>query len=462
MPDEILAYVKEQGDRIYIQSPVGLYTPEPMEIESFAFAEDVKKLAPNPEILWMQGRYVEADKANSNGDEWSAGEIALKQLTPTLMPITVMHDLRSAVGTIASTDLRLPKDDASVPRARLETTLALWAHRFKDIAEEAKINAQQGSLMQSMECKSSSYECSVCGQLYQFMADRSDKERWCSHLKGDVDASGTKLQGARRLRSVVFTGTGLIFGTRGARGAYSEAHVDVEALAEFHAKARVDGKRQRPRRKANVMEIEDKDYQALVAAKTSAESKVTELTAAVAEKDKTLETVEAAKVKAEDEAKAEKARADKAEETARVATLRDERIEQLGKGFVEKLAKLETTNKRVQAQAGELSDEDWIARIEELEETLGVKRDDKGEEAPDPNDPVAVAADKKKKDEAAAGGADDTTAGLLFERKDVAAADLTASANGNDGSAIPSRAARQSVVGGLIKPRKPATTGAAK
>jgi hypothetical protein len=449
--DEILAYVKEQGDRIYIQSPVGLYTPEPAEIESFAFAEDVKKLAPNPEILWMQGRYVEADKANSNGDEWAAGEIALKQLTPTLMPITVMHDLRSAVGTIASTDLRLPKDDASVPRARLETTLALWAHRFKDIAEEAKINAQQGTLMQSMECKSSSYECSVCGQLYQFMADRSDKERWCSHLKGEVDASGTKLQGARRLRSVVFTGTGLIFGTRGARGAYSEAHVDVEALAEFHAKAR-DGKRQspRPRRKANVMEIEDKDYQALVAEKTSAESKVTELTAAAAEKDKALEKAEADKVKAEEEAKAEKERADKAEETARVATLRDERMEALGAGFTAKLAKLEATNKRVLAQAGTLSDEDWTARLEELEETLSVKRDAKAEEGGEPED--------KDGDDA-----DESTAGLMFDRKDAAGADLTASANGNGGgSATPSREARQSVVGGLIKPRKPATTGAAK
>jgi hypothetical protein len=200
------------------------------------------------------------------------------------------------------------------------------------------------------------------------------------------------------------------------------------------------------------MEIEDKDYQALVADKTSAESKVTELTAAAAEKDKALEKAEADKVKAEDEAKAEKERADKAEETARVATLRDERMEALGAGFTAKLTKLEATNKRVLAQAGTLSDEDWTARLEELEETLSVKRDAKAEEGGDPADPAA--GDKP----------DESTAGLLFQRSDAAGADLTASANGNGsgGSSIPSREARQSVVGGLIKPRKPATTGAAK
>lgn len=452
--DDVLAYVKELGDRIYIQSPVGLYAPEPQELERVAFAEDVKKLAPNPEIMWLQGRYVEADRANANGDQWTAGEIALKQLTPTLMPITVMHDLRSAVGTIADTKLRLPAEDSEVPRARLETTLALWAHRFPQIAEETKINAEQGTLMQSMECKAPSYECSACGRLYQFMSDRSDKALWCPHLKGEVDASGTKQEGARILRSVVFTGTGLIFGTRGARGAYSEAHVEVEALAEFHAKAR-ENKSPKPRRKANVMDIEDSKYQELVAAKTTAESQVTTLTAQLAERDTDLEAAEAAKVKAEGERDSEKKRADEAEETARVATLRDERIAKLGKGFTEKLAKLESTSKKVHVQAGTLSDEEWDERIAELEETLDVKRD------------ATAAGDNGgggEEDKAANGGdADESTAGLLFDRKDAAGAELTAASNGGTASTVPSTEARQSVVGGLIRPKRAtATTGAAK
>lgn len=470
--DEILAYVKELGDRVYIQSPVGLFEPEQPEIETFAFAEDVKKLAPNPKIMWLQGRYVEADKANSNGDQWTAGEIALKQLTPTLMPITVMHDLRSAVGTIAHTALRLPSEDNDVPRARLETILALWAHRFPEIADEAKMNAEQGTLMQSMECIAPSYECSACGQLFQFMPGRTDKERWCSHLKGEVDASGTKQEGARILRSVVFTGTGLIFGTRGAKGAYTEAHVQVEALAEFHAKARSDkAQSSKPRRRANTMDIDDKVYQELVASKTAAESKVTELEKSQAQKDKELEAAEAAKVEAEDKVKAEKKRADEAEETARVATLRDERLEALGPGFKAKLGKLDATNKRVTAQAGKLSDEDWTARLEELEETLSIKRDaatdaedepqikklmDEGKTRTQAEAIVEKSSEEKKE------GEDTSTAGLLFDRKDASAAELTASdaSGANGSSALPSKEARQSVVAGLVRPRRTTATGA--
>jgi hypothetical protein len=472
--DEILAYVKELGDRVYIQSPVGLFTPEPTEIENFAFANEVKKLAPNPHIMWLQGRYVEADRANSNGDQWTAGEIGLKSLTPTLMPITIMHDLRSAVGTIANTALRLPSADADVPRARLETTLALWAHRFPQVADEAKINAEQGTLMQSMECKAPSYECSACGQLYQFMPDRSDKERWCAHLKGEVDASGTKQQGARILRSVVFTGTGLIFGTRGAKGAYSEAHLEVEALAEFHAKARSDSQRQTPstRRKKSVMEIEDRDYQALVAEKTAAVQKVTTLEGQVAEKDTELEKLEAEKVKAEGERDSEKKRADEAEEKTRVASLRDERLAKLGTGFTAKLAKLETTSKRVHAQAGELSEEDWEARVAELEETLETKRDTAA--ATDAEDEPQIkklmgegksrseaeAIVKKSSEERKESAAnDDSTAGLLFERGDAARAEVTASAENEHKT--PSRESRQSVVAGLVRPRR-APTGAEK
>jgi hypothetical protein len=444
---EITAFVKELNDRVYFQSPVTLYDPETTEIESFAFADAVKKLAPNPKIMWLQGRYVEADRANSNGDQWTAGDLAIKQLTPTLMPISVMHDLRSAVGTIADTALRLPSNEKDVPRARLETTLALWAHRFPEIAEEAKINAQQGTLMQSMECVASSYECSHCGKLYQYAVDRSDKDLWCAHLRGEIDETGTVNQGARILRAPTFTGTGLIFGTRGARGAYSEAYLDAEQLAEFHAKAHTDRKKSpKARRQKSVMEIEDKDYQDLVASKTTAEAKVVELTAQLTEKDKAVEDAEAAKLKAEEERDAEKQRADTAEEQTRVAQLRDDRMGALGAGFTAKLSKLEATNKRVLAQAGTLSDEDWEERVAELEETLSVKRD--------------ATADESASTETGASEEDETTAGLLFDRKEVAAAELTASAANKDLPAAPSTEQRQSVIGGLVRPRR--SSGAQK
>src|SRR3954453_3915792 len=195
MGKELVAYVKEHGDHIYIQQPVTLHQPDDSEIAALTYGSQVKaaasqmdavkEKAPNPKILWLQGRYVEADNANRNGDQWTAGDLAIKSLTPVFMPITVMHDFRTAVGTIADTTLRLPKDNADVPRARIETILAVWAHRFPDIAGEAIVNANQGTLMQSMECISPSYDCSECGQTFARLPKGAERDHWCAHLRGD-------------------------------------------------------------------------------------------------------------------------------------------------------------------------------------------------------------------------------------------------------------------------------------
>jgi hypothetical protein len=452
--EELVAYVKEHGDHVYIQTPLQVVEPEAETIKAFAFAsavESLKAQAPNPKIMWLAGRYVEADNANQNGDQWTAGELAIKQLTPVLMPITVMHDLRTAVGTIADAKLRLPKDDPEVPRARIETALALWAHRFPDIAEEAKVNASQGTLMQSMECVSPAYDCSTCGQMYQRMPGGAERENWCAHLRGDSsEASGNHRPAARILRQVVFTGTGLIFGTRGARGAYREAHLEVEELAELHAKAHHDTARKRPRRKG-FMEIEDARYAELVAA----EQKAKTLEADQAAKDKAVEEAEAAKVKADQEREAEKKRADDAEEKARVAALRDERLEGLGSKFTAKLEGATATLARLKTQAGTLSDDEWKARLEELGEAFGVKADE------DLTDEEKAERDKDKDGDGAGG---ESTAKDLFTPQEVTAS-AAGSGNGSGSGAspatTPSATARQSVVGGLIR-RKPEPASAGK
>src|ERR1035437_6878372 len=120
MGKQLVASIQELGDNIYITCPVGLWTPDAAEIETFAFAADLRSAAPNPKIMWLRGQYVEADQPNRNADEWTEGELVIKALTPVLMPVTVMHDLRSAVGTIADAKLLTPAHD-QVPRARLDT-----------------------------------------------------------------------------------------------------------------------------------------------------------------------------------------------------------------------------------------------------------------------------------------------------------------------------------------------------
>jgi hypothetical protein len=121
--------VFERGEHIYLVAPVAPFDPAPNELEELAFAEDLKKLAPNENIGWLRGQYVEAERANENGAVWSSDELAIKSLTPMFMPVTVMHDPRSAVGLIADTKL-LTREQHNVPRSRIDTTLGIWRHRF--------------------------------------------------------------------------------------------------------------------------------------------------------------------------------------------------------------------------------------------------------------------------------------------------------------------------------------------
>lgn len=439
----LTAEIQELGDHIYLTCPVSLYEPETAEIETFAFANDLRSAAPNPKILWLKGQYVEADEANRNGDEWTAGELSIKSLTPVLMPVTVMHDMRSAVGTIADARLLTPEAD-SVPRARIDTTLAIWEHRFPEVAAEVRANAKQSTLMQSMECLSPYYDCSVCGTMMHRTANW--EKEWRAHVaEHTLKAVSGDRSPARKLRNVTFTGVGLIFGTRGARGAMPSAHLEVEELAAMHREAH-EGSTKRARR-TNTVEIEDTKYEALVAGKSDSESKVTDLTAKLAAAEQRIETLEAEKVKAEDERNTFKVQAEAAEEAVRVAAMRDDRLAALGTGFRAKLDKLETTAKRVKDQAATFSDEDWTARLEELEESLAVKRDD-----------VLDAA-------ASTAATDTATAGLLFTKADVAKTGLVA--GGESAGEItasdtePTIERRQSVIGGLIRKPKKETAKAA-
>lgn len=422
--------VFERGDKLYIVAPVSPLEPGETEIEEFAFAEELRRMAPNENLMWLRGQYVEADNPNLNGQMWTAGELAIKKLTPMFMPVTVMHDPRTAVGLIADVALHTP-DAQKVPRARIDSTLAVWKHRFPEVAEEAMENYKAGTLMQSMEALSPHYSCSECGQVFQKLADGAERENWCAHLRGEESAKA-----ARILGNVTFTGTGLIYGTRGAQGAYSEAHLEInqEEIAEFHREAH-SGKKHKLRKVRNVdqVEISRAEYDDLRASKDEIEglkSDVATAEQAKAEAESQVEKVEAAKVEAETKLKDAEAKLEKAEEEKRKGELASERMKALGKGFTAKLG--EFTRDRLAEQAGVLSDEEWDGRLKEVEELSGVKRDQ------DPED-----------GDGGDGDGDGDSGEAEFSKEELARAGV-GSKNGGSGDE-PTPEARRSVVSGLVK-----------
>lgn len=150
------------------------------------------------------------------------------------------------------------------------------------------------------------------------------------------------------------------------------------------------------------------------------------------DRDEKVEAAEAAKTKAETEkAAAEKAKTD-LEEKANQTTLRDERWGKLGEGFVAKLG--DHTKGKLQTQAGTMSEDDWDARLTEVEELTAVKRD----------------ADK---DGNGGGDKPDETADnkTLFSTEEIAAAGASLGGGNGSGATAPSRQQQSTVIGSLSK-----------
>jgi hypothetical protein len=288
-----------------------------------------------------------------------------------------------------------------VPRARIDTILALWAHRFPEAVSEALDNAALGKLMQSMECFSPWYECSECGSVFHKLPKGAEQANWCEHLKasnphaGYVDltkaASGDGAQrtnASRILGDVCFTGTGLIYGSRGARGAYSEAHLDVwqEEVASFHRNAHdetasasssvpivVTANHIGGASKMGLVQIEDSELQTLRKERDDARAAEQKAVTEKAEAERAVTEAETAKQAAETaKAEAEQER-DTLKESQRQVAMRDKRMGELGDGFVAKLG--DKTKEALKKTAASASDEDWNARLEEIEEIASVKRD---------------------------------------------------------------------------------------
>lgn len=439
----------EHGDKVYIQTPVTVIQPKDDEISEYAFSGSViKSKAPNENILWLAGRYVEADRPNANGAQWSAQELSVKSLTPMLMPVTVMHDPRTAVGTIADVKHFTPERD-NVARPRIDTVLAVWAHRFPEAVHEAKANAEAGTLMQSMECFSPWYECSMCGQVYHKLPGGAERAQWCEHLQASNPHGGSgdhKLHGPRRgegaarvLGDVCFTGTGLIFGSRGAKGAYSEANLEhfQTEVARYHETAHsatASPTHQRSTSRMGLVQIEDSELAVLRKerddARTEAAAAKAEAETAKAEKASAVtaaETAEAAKTAAETAKTEAEAKVTQLTETANQVTLKDTRWRALGTGFTAKLG--DFTKGRLEEQAKTLSDEDWDNRLKELEETAGVKRD------------VVAEGDEKTNN---GGGGDEKT----FTLEEIANAGSTLNGGGGAATLI-DRTEQSSVIGTL-------------
>jgi hypothetical protein len=122
-PDTAKAFLTEVNGRTFITAPANVFTTE-------------QALHANEHFLWMQGRFVGAEKANRNGAFWSTEDLELGELTVRHGPLNWLHEAKHVVGTIA--DTRMVKRDEQLAmdldQPHISALSAIWKWIYPDEA----------------------------------------------------------------------------------------------------------------------------------------------------------------------------------------------------------------------------------------------------------------------------------------------------------------------------------------
>lgn len=151
-----------------------------------AWAE--KFVRPNPAHKWILGKYVEANKANSNKQLWALDDLRMAQPSIQHAPMNMLHHPRSVVGAFVATELVYPVNQTDSAAYEYENPFVealgvFWNYYFPDEYKVVEAAHASGSLFFSMECVAESILCTGeggCGTEFAYDGPRS--ETYCDHL----------------------------------------------------------------------------------------------------------------------------------------------------------------------------------------------------------------------------------------------------------------------------------------
>lgn len=208
----------------------------------------------NPYFQWLQGRFVEAEKANHNGAFWSTEDLQFGEMSVKAGPLNWLHEGRKVVGTIADNALIMPKVEptttstahlitstitqpfvgaswtnggnlqtAAAPRPYMAAVSAVWKWLYPDEAKVIDKASDDHDLYYSMECVSQQMQCvesadsNGCGQAFDYFKAMTDPGSTCQHI---AERSAT-----RRMVNPSFLGGAVIVPP--TRPGWGEANAEV-------------------------------------------------------------------------------------------------------------------------------------------------------------------------------------------------------------------------------------------
>lgn len=148
-----------------------------------AWAE--KYVTHNPALKYILGKFVEADKANSNRQLFELDSLRAAQPSMIFAPMNINHSPHRIVGSFVGSELMHPKGEGASADQNpyLEALGAFWAAHFADEYALVEAAFKQDSLFYSMECVPAALRCvgeSSCGQEFAYAGMASPT--YCSHI----------------------------------------------------------------------------------------------------------------------------------------------------------------------------------------------------------------------------------------------------------------------------------------
>lgn len=190
----------------------------------------------NPYMMWLQGRFVEAEKANRNGAFWSTEDLQFGEMSVKHGPLNWLHEETNVIGTIADNALIHPQAQALLPnvasstipgyalnqqnmtytstttnhvitaeqaasvfgapqpRPYMAAVSAVWKWVHPDKVHAIEAAADQGRLYYSMECVAREMSCGSdethdgCGKSFDYITAMTNPKATCEHIQARSSA----------------------------------------------------------------------------------------------------------------------------------------------------------------------------------------------------------------------------------------------------------------------------------
>lgn len=258
------ALLTEAGGKTLLTFPV-----EALERQDSAVAQGVppelaaaweEAATANPYFLWLQGSFVEAEKANANGAFWSRQELEMGQASVAHGPLNWLHDSRQIIGHFADAQLMKPamhigESAADGGRPYIAAAAVMYKHLFPEQARKITEAAGSRQLYYSMECVGRTVSCNTspdgsrqgCGKEFPYLQTVLEPASCCEHI--------VRKSSQREFHGTVFLGGAVIVPP--VTPAWRNADVDLVQKAAAEA--------ERTHEAASALGItSDRDWAALI------------------------------------------------------------------------------------------------------------------------------------------------------------------------------------------------------